>query len=187
MNYCFDYTITKEDYYKFNKFNSLKSPYGKKVVLFLRIFFSVFLLVNLLLSILPINGDSEEVLTQILGIITLYIILNVIFNLFIKPFFILLIKLYVRFLNNKKKKCFSENNKLGFFDDKFIETTEFAKTELNYNAIDNISVIPENVIYIHLNRMIAIIIPFNAFESKKQFDEFVEFLKTKSENLKIYN
>ena len=145
------------------------------------------LLAVLVFSAFSAGDNSEKVLTQILGIIALFIVLNVIFNLFIKPLIILLLKLYVKFLDNKKKKCFSENNKLEFFDDKFIETTEFAKTELNYNAIDNISVIPENVIYIHLNRMIAIIIPFNAFESQKQFDKFIEFLKTKNENLKIYN
>ena len=40
--------------------------------------------------------------------------------------------------------------------------------------------------YIHVNNIMSYILPFSCFESKEQYNEFFEFIKTKCSNIDIY-
>ena len=82
MLYKFNTKMTDEDYLEFNKFWMLKSHYGKKQILSLRLIILVILLVFCLISLYGGNFSTEA----FIGIIPT-IMLLVLFQLCIKPFF----------------------------------------------------------------------------------------------------
>ena len=67
-----------------------------------------------------------------------------------------------------------------------METTPDNKTEQKYSVIERISVVDNKVVYIHVNNIMSYILPFSCFESKEQYNEFFEFIKTKCSNIDIY-
>ena len=81
---------------------------------------------------------------------------------------------------------YSPVSDMEFYDESFIETTPENKTEQKYSAIERISVITDKVIYIHINTVMAYILPIYCFESKEQYAEFLEFIKTKCKNIDVY-
>ena len=48
------------------------------------------------------------------------------------------------------------------------------------------NVVGENAIYIYKSALKAYVLPFSCFESKEQYDAFVEFIKTKCETVNEY-
>lgn len=75
---------------------------------------------------------------------------------------------------------------MEFCDDCFTEITDEAKTEVKYSAVERISIISGKVIYIHINKLMAYIIPIYSFESKEQYSSFISFIKTKNNNIDFY-
>ena len=84
------------------------------------------------------------------------------------------------------KAGYSPESVLEFGDETFIETTPDNKTEQRYASIERISIVDNKMIYIHVNNIMAYILPLSCFETKEQYDEFFEFIKTKSANIDIY-
>ena len=84
------------------------------------------------------------------------------------------------------KAGYSPESVLEFGDETFIETTPDNKTEQRYASIERISIVDNKVVYIHVNNIMAYILPLSCFETKEQYDEFFEFIKTKSANIDIY-
>ena len=75
---------------------------------------------------------------------------------------------------------------IEFFDDSFIETAPEQKSEVQYSAIERISIVSNKVIYIHVNNLLAYILPFSSFESDKQCEDFISFIKEKCATVEIY-
>ena len=85
------------------------------------------------------------------------------------------------------KLAYSPKAELIFFEDCFVETTESNKTEQKYSSIERISIIEGRIIYIHVNNVIAFLLPVAAFDSWELYDAFLEFIKTKCENIDTYS
>ena len=91
-------------------------------------------------------------------------------------------------MNRKKqgKLPFEPNTVMEFYDDYFIDLTPDSKTEVKYSAIDRVSVINDKYIYLHLDSARAHLLTSFCFESKEQYDSFVDFIKTKCKNVDVY-
>lgn len=181
MLYKFNIKMTDEDYLEFNKFWMLKSHYGKKQILSLRLIILVILLVFCLISLYGGNFSTEA----FIGIIPT-IMLLVLFQLCIKPFFAIAFKSTIKNMKKSGKMPYSANSVIEFYEDKFIEITDENEIKQKYSSIERVSIISGKFIYIHINNVMAHTLPWCCFDSDKQREDFVEFIKVKCNNIDIY-
>ena len=89
-------------------------------------------------------------------------------------------------LKKQGKMGYSPNSEMEFFDDGFTETTPQNKTEQKYASIERISVVKGKIIYIHVNNVMSYLLPVSCFDSKEQYDAFLNLIKTKCSIVDIY-
>ena len=92
----------------------------------------------------------------------------------------------VKTLKKRGKMAYSATSELEFFEDILVETTPTNRTEQKYSAVERISVVGDNVIYIHISTIGAYILPSSCFESSQQRQDLLEFLKTKCSTIDNY-
>lgn len=181
MLYKFNTYLSEQDYLEFNTFWMFKSHYGKKQFMSMRIIIAVILLFIALISLF----GGGFTLSSFLGIIPI-LILFALFEIFLKPFFKLTIKWQLQAMKKRGKLPYSPSAVMEFYDNSFTETTDENKTEVKYSAIERISIINGKFIYIHINNIMAYMIPIYAFESNEQYTGFIDFLKTINNNIDFY-
>lgn len=182
MKFQFNVNMTEQDYLDYNKFQLIRSPYGQKQLKNLRISLTALFGGAVLLSSIVGGFSVEYILTAVIPLLILYIIMQAA----CKSFLAWSLKGQLRMMKKSGKTCYSQSSIMEFYDDFFVETTPDNKTEQKYTAIERISFVDGNVIYIHINNLMAYVLPINCFESKEQYASFSEFIKTKSENIDIY-
>lgn len=180
MNFKFNIILTDEDYYAFNDFCAFRSPHGKKQILGYRIFLTILIVLIYGIYLLSSNYSVGDFL-MIIPLTVVLVVLQITF----KPLCRALTKNHVRTLEKKGKKLYSPMAEMEFFDDMFVEATPDIRSEIKYSLVERVSVILDNVIYIHVNQATAFIIPMSAFESKAQCGEFIEFLRLKIQKVDI--
>ena len=89
-------------------------------------------------------------------------------------------------LKKSGKMGYSPNAVMEFYDEIFVETTPENRTEQSYSAVERVSVVEDRTIYIHINNVMAYILPVTAFESKEQYDSFLSFIRTKCAIVDVY-
>lgn len=181
MNFRFQISLTENDYLEFNKFHMLKSPYGAKNIRNFRI--AIIFLIGFFVLLSLILGHFT--LDALINIIPLLILL-VISQLLLKYFFVFIIKRNISRLKKKGKMPYSLSSRMEFGENSFVETTEENKIEQKYSSIERISIIKERYVYIHTNSVMAYILPMNSFESKEQYNEFLDYIKTKCTHIDFY-
>ncbi len=179
MIYKFDVFLDDKDYYEYNKFHILHSPYGKKQKKTIGIIFAVFALIVLIMMTIV-----ESFLAAVIAAIPM-VILGVIMTLLYPLIVLLVVKIQIALMKKSPKKNYSPKSTVQFLDETFVEETEVGKTETKYFVIDRISV-TEQAIYMHMNAVLAYILPTSLFESDEALDEFIDFLKTKNEKIFIH-
>ena len=181
MKFQFNVNINEEDYLDYNKFWMLRSHYGKKQMSTFRIIIAV--IISLIIFISLYGGNFT--LDSFIGIIPMAILL-VLYELLLSPLFVLFLKCHLKSLKKKGKMGYSPSSVVEFYEDVFIETTPQNKTEQKYLSIERVSVVDNKVVYIHVNNIMSYILPFSCFESNEQYNEFLEFIKTKCSNIDVY-
>ena len=53
------------------------------------------------------------------------------------------------------------------------------KTEQRYSAVERVSVIQGKAMYVHINRMMAYLLPVASFESPEEWNRFIAFWEEK--------
>ena len=181
MKFQFNVNINEEDYLDYNKFWMLRSHYGKKQMSTFRIIIAV--IIGLIIFISLYGGNFT--FDSFIGIIPMAILL-VLYELLLSPLFVLFLKCHLKSLKKKGKMGYSPSSVVEFYEDVFIETTPENKTEQKYLSIERVSVVDNKVVYIHVNNIMSYILPFSCFESNEQYNEFLEFIKTKCSNIDVY-
>lgn len=181
MKFRFETKTNDQDYIDYNVFNAVYSPYGRKTIQGLRIWFSI--LTAIVFAFFLIGNDlSIEAFLSTIPILFVSLILQI----FLKKFCALSIKYTIKGLKKSGKMGYSPESVIEFYEDYFIETTPENKTEVKFSAIEKVSVFKNKVIYIHINNVMAYILPFSSFESTEQYDAFFEFIKAKCNSIDIY-
>ena len=181
MHFKFHINLNDNDYLNYNTFWSFKSPYGKKQVLKFRIAIAILLAA---VSFLSLFGGGFSANAWI-GIIP-YAILLILFELLLNPFFRWILKGNIKSLKAKGKMGYSPVSEIEFYDESFVEITPDNKTEQKYSAIERVSVITDKVVYIHVNNVMSYILPLSCFESKEQYNNFLDFVRSKCANIDVY-
>lgn len=181
MLYRFEIKLNDEDYLKYNKFWMFRSPYGKKQIISMRLSLVAIALICAFISLFG-GGFSLE---AFLGIIPILLVL-ILVQLLLKPSFGWTLKSQIKHLKKQGKPGYSAEAVLEFFEDSFTETTPDNKTENKYSAVERISLVDGEMIYLHVNNLLAYILPVKCFESREQFESFLEFIKQKCGNVEVY-
>ncbi len=182
MLYKFDINLTEQDYIDYNHFHLLKSPYGTKQVFSLRVGIALVFLIGVLVTMV-FGGFTLESFIESIPMILLLIVFELGLNKFIKW----CVKDNIKRMKKAGKMAYTPKSVIEFTDDGFMEYTDENKTEHKYSAIERTSVLKGKIVYIHINNIMAYLIPFSSFESENQFDEFVEFIKSKNSNVDYYS
>ena len=181
MQYKFCVHLDDKDYLDYNVFWSLKSPYGKKQILRLRaMIFGMVALLSLL--VLYKEDFSSAAFIKIIPFVVILVLLQLLLNWF----FARSLKGTLKTMKRQGKMGYSPYSEMEFLEDSFVETTPEEKTERNYSLVERISVIGDKTIYIHVNNVMACILPRSCFDSKEQYEEFLQFIKTKCQKVDIY-
>ena len=181
MKFQFNVNTTDKDYLDYNKFWMLRSHYGKKQMMSFRIVMAV--IFGVYIFILLYGGNFT--VDSFISVIPMAILL-IIFELLFSSLFVFILKGHLKSLKKKGKMGYSPSSVIEFYEDSFVETTPDNKTEQRYSSIERISIVDNKMIYIHVNNIMAYILPLSCFETKEQYDGFFEFIKTKSANIDIY-
>lgn len=177
MNYSVDVTLNDTDYYIFNDFSLFKSKIGKKRMLTYRIIIAAIILFFPILFLIT----GKIIKTTLIA----YALLLILFQALLVPAYKLILRLHVKSLTKNGKPLYSKASHLDFFENSFTETTSDDKTERNYSGVERVSVY-NGYIYIHVNPILAYILPRSAFQNDKDFSAFIEFLKEKCATVDIY-
>lgn len=181
MKFQLNINLTDRDYFDYNKFWMLRSHYGKKQMLITRIVIAAIFGGYFFITLFDGNVTFES----LIAIISMAIVL-VIFELLLSPLFVLFLKSHLKSLKKKGKMGYSPLSVIEFYENVFVETTPDNKTEQKYSVIERVSVVDNKVVYIHVNNVMAYMLPFSCFESIEQYNEFYEFIKTKCSHIDIY-
>ena len=174
MKYCFNVNLTDKDYFEFNKFIAIKSPYNKKQLVTLRLIFPIFFILCIVLLFINDEYSSKERLVSTI----IYLILAVIAEIITPSIFTLFLKQNLRFQKKAGKAGYSASSQIEFYDDYFTEMTADGKTENKYSALERISIV-DGYVYIHINGLMCYILPKSVFTSEKQYEEFIGFITSK--------
>lgn len=181
MNFRFNVNVNDQDYLDYNTFWMLRSPYGKKQIKTFRITIVVLFAIFILISLF----SGQFTVDALWGVIPILIVLFIA-QMFLTKFLAWSLKGQIKTLKKSGKMGYSPNSIIEFSEDSFFETTPDNKTEHNYSAIERISVVDNKMMYIHVNNVMSYMLPLSCFETKEQYDEFLEFLKTKCKNIDVY-
>lgn len=181
MGFRFNVNLSEQDYLDFNVFWMTRSQYGKKQISNFRIMIAVIIGIFIFISLFG-GGFTAD---SFIGIIPLLIVL-LLFQLFWPKILAWSLKHHINDLKKSGKMGYSPSSVIEFYEDSFTETTTDNKTEQKYSAIERISVVDSNVIYIHINNLMAYIVPMACFESKEQYEMFLDFIKTKCNVIDFY-
>ena len=146
-----------------------------------RIIFAVLFLAQILLSFF-----SRDFLLVSLVRNSPLLIVSLFFLLFIDKFMAWCLKLNIKALNKRGKVAFSPESVIEFHEDHFIESTAENRNEMKYSIIERVSVISGKIIYIHIDTARAYLLPMSCFESKEQYDDFMNFISTKCPSIDLY-
>ncbi len=185
MNFQFKVTTTEEEYFDFNKFHALRSEYGKKQLMRMRIFTAIPFILGMGFFAFPMikNGYNPFDLIGLLFLAAVFASFEILLPRLIEHS----VKANIAALKKNGKLPYSASSLLEFHDDKFIEITETNKTEQSYSAIERIDVIEGKTIYFFTSAISAFILPLSCFNSQAEYDEFTAFIKTKCEKINIHS
>ncbi|MBQ3101062.1 MAG: YcxB family protein [Clostridia bacterium] len=179
MNYKFDITTTDDDYFEFNKFVNFKTSYGRKQLGLMRILIAVIFVAFAVLSLIY-NGFSLNFYITA----PLLLILLLIYELTLPKMLTRGIKKHIKVIKKSGKMPYSPYSVMEFYEDRFVEITDISRSETLYSSIEKISENENKAIYIHTDVLRGYIIPLSVFESKVQYNEFLDFISAKATNIK---
>ena len=174
-------SLTDEDYFEFNKFHMLKSHYGRSQMLKFRLMIAaIFVLAILVFGM----GDGLSSYTLVYAVPCL--IALGLFQLFFNKFMEFSLRSHIKSLKKKGKMAYSPESTIQFGESTVTEITPTARAEQAYSAIERISIVGEGAIYVHINTLGAYILPASAFPTAESRAAFIEFIKTKCQNVDFY-
>lgn len=174
MKFLLNIAITDDEYIDFNTFTNTsigeikKSSKAARIIGFVAgalIAFSVYL-----------SYAATKEIPVFSVILLCFILLMTAFSKIISVF---LTKSMAKRLNKGAKKLYTPFLTLEFYDDYFVENATGQKIETKYFMVDKIAHIKDKYIFIYINDLQGIIIPVKCFESKEQYQDFLEFIKNK--------
>ena len=180
MRFRIETKCTAEDYLDWNMFWMNKSPYAKRQMVYLRIMLTLIVCI-IAFSVVRRGGFSSQAWLRFIFMMLLTVPVQLLLPLYFKY----ALKRRIKRLEKTGKRLYSPEAVIEFYDDIFVETTPESKIEQKYSSIDRISIVSDKMIYIHINNTMVFILPVRCFESRQQYESFLEFIKTRGTFTKV--
>ena len=172
--YRFEFKLNDLDYTDFHKFHLSNSPAVKKQIFALRLLLPVILVILTAILYKRIT-DFNFFIHRIISLV----ILSIVWILAIKPLFNFSLGIQIKLMKKDGKLPYGQDNLLIFDEDFYIEIADETESKRKYSKIEKIN-IRKNMVCVYISVAQAILIPFSAFESEQQRNEFLSFLKDKT-------
>lgn len=175
----FKINMDDDDYILFNKYDFLNSAVGKKSLMFFRLIIPFFCTMIIFMFIIA-NSDFLLILIEAIPMT----IISILWIGYSKK---LILKSMGKSIKKIKKegKLLYLNETILRFDDEYIhETSPNTESKIKYSLVEKI-VVTEKAIYIYSNYIQAYILPLNAFSEEKEKQNFLDFINSKVDKLKI--
>lgn len=182
MRFGLHVSVSEDDYLKFNQFTMLFTAYGKEQLRKLRVTLAVFGAVFAFLILLQ-NGFA---LSALWGIVPIVAVVGAL-EWFLPRWIKFTVKTQIEDMKKKGKLAYSPEAEVEFYEDKLVEIASESRDEVKYSAIEAVCVVRGSAIYLYMDSIRGYLLPYSSFESKEQFGELVEFLKTKIENVQAFD
>ena len=165
------YTITQDDYVRFNLFHMKNSPSQKRMVLFLQMLFPIMLF--LLFAITKPSGTPVFFWAIVAALSAIWV--------FVVPRSVKRStrRQVLRLLREGRGNGITGDYTLALQDAHIIETGEFRRTEIPYSGIERV-VHDDACLYIYIGSIVAIIVPFSAFKDESEKQLFLERIQEKT-------
>lgn len=181
MLFQFNITLTEEDYLAFNNFHSFESKQGKKLIRKTRISF-IAVMVFLMALVILLLGWRPFTITYV----TLLGLLTIVYMLTLKKRLIRSIKKQIKRLKETGKLPFDPSSTLEFYDDKMVEISPSARTELRYDIIERICVVADRYILLYRSSVTCNILPIAQINAQADMDAFLNFISQKCNTIERY-
>ena len=129
MNYKFEYQLSENDYFEFNKYHLNNSTDSKMGLLLQKISLPITFIIILLFNIM--QGIDK---IQILIFFVVFTIASILWILTSKKTNERILKRYINFIKKHSKLPYSESAVMEFYDEYFIEKTQTTKSKIQYKA-----------------------------------------------------
>ena len=174
-------SLTDDDYIDFNRFWMMRSHYGRSEMLKMRFVISVLFVLMIVAAFF-----TEKLLFALIARLVAIVITLVAFQLLYAPVMSAALKWHIKALKKKGRMGYSPESTMIFGEEAFTEITPTARTEQAYSALERVSVIGDGVIYLHLSNVAGYILPAASFATAEERLAFIEFIKTKCDNIDRY-
>jgi len=173
----FNYTLSEKDYYDFNEYHLLNSPMNKKGILFYCILLPV-----LLASMILFFWLRYQNFIQILIMIIAASILSALWILFLlKKLLLLNMKSQIKRIKKLGKVVWGVETAVSFGEEFISDISELGESKFKYSVVEKIAV-GKTAVYVYIEALRALILPFPVFESEEQKQEFLSFINNKIRN-----
>ena len=179
----FEVKLTEEDFLEFNKIHLFYSEQTGKQVKNLRSIFTVLPVVLWPVTTVLADFSLRELIAR--GLV--YLPLAALFWFGVKPSMWLFTKQTLKKTLKKGDRLFSPAATLEFNDDVMVETTDINRSESKYSLIQSVYLVNGKIFYLYINSMQAFLLPVSAFASAEQYNNFLDFIQSKTKPLIIIN
>ena len=179
MRFKFNIHVTEKDYLDYNRFWQFQSPYGKKQIISLRVIFALLFGIAAIATLIGGDFTIDSIIEA-----AIFMVAMAIFQFILPTILAWSLKRQIKVLKKKGKMAYAPEATMDFYEEIFTSKTPESKTETKYTTIERISVVRDKAIYLHVNNVMAYIIPIKSFASNEQFESFLTFIQSKCTNLK---
>ena len=181
MLFKFNKTLSEEDYFAFNVFQSLESEYGKNWIRRRRIFFITYVVFATAL-VVCINGWR----TYSIYFTIFTALVTILYMLLLKKMVVRNLKMQMKQLKKTSKLPFDRASTMEFYEDKFVDITASTRTEESYNAIERICIVKDQYVFLYYSSTGAYVLPIVQIKAQISYEEFVNFLSGKCANVHTF-
>lgn len=181
MYFKFDAIMNDEDYINFNIFYQTMTPDGKRGIKRARI---RLIIVSLLMCFIVFSLTQSSGATAYF--FTVLLIYFIVFCLRKKQNAVNITKRSLKISRESGRQLYSQYTVMEFFDDYFVESVDGIRTEIMYSVVKSVKILNGRYLYIDINNTGFYILPFKAFSSNEECTAFIDFLRTKVQNVEFY-
>lgn len=173
MHYRLNVELTEEQYLDYNVYQNWDSPHGRQLVRRARVLLIAFTVLLLVLGMWRGQFTLESFLWQV-PMLLVSVLVQLLIN---RRWMRRALKGQMRTMKKKGKLGFDPSSVMEFYDDLFTERTAEKFTECTYLSIERITVIKNQMLYLHHNTVGAYLIPRTAFDTDEDFAQFTAFIR----------
>lgn len=167
--YTLSFSLTDADYFEFNRHHHLGKASSGKFIRAMRVIMLVMAgIVAFLTYVVGFRADLIIICTVALVLVFGY-----------DRLVLILLKLQISGLKKKGKLPYGKNVQMQFDEETYTEVNELNESITKYTALERV-VKGREAIYLYIGAMQASIIPFSAFETEKDNDDFLAFIISKT-------